>query len=104
MRSARKIGSLARPGLDEDTADGSSSSCCWMAEMGSIDNPRIAVTSCWMSGPTEEKEENLFCAADEVGPEYVPLRRNMADGFSFESLDTGQRYQDSRHEDVHSHS
>ena len=51
---------------------------------GSIDRPRVAVTSFCCTPCCEKVEKAFMVEVPEVKP--VPLRRNIAEGFSFDSL------------------
>ena len=84
MRSARTVGSLiiSAPGLVR--ADGRVCICDWISERGSIDRPRVAVTSFCCTPCCEKVEKAFMVEVPEVKP--VPLRRNIAEGFSLDSL------------------
>lgn len=63
--------------------DGRVEMCKAIWSRGSTEKPRMAVTPVSSVGA----EENAACAWDVVDwAENVPRRRNMAEGFSFESL------------------
>ena len=88
MRSASFVGSgpdFATALLDVVVAaePGIATICACIWGSGSIENPRIAVTS--PPGAASGDAENAVCAADELAVN-VPRRRKIADGFSLESL------------------
>ena len=57
----------------------------WISEIGSIDRPRVAVTSFCCTLCCEKAEKAFMVEVPDVKP--VPLRRNIAKGFSFDSLE-----------------
>jgi len=97
MRSARTVGSLiiSAPGLVR--ADGRVCICNWISERGSIDRPRVAVTSFCCTPCCEKAEKAFMVEVPDVKP--VPLRRNIAEGFSLDSIPNSWKPLPGPHED-----